>query len=331
MKTIRDIAEIARVSVSTASLALRDDPRVRTETRDRILEVARDLDYRPMRAARSLSSGKTWTLDVINPVSDVGLSSSFNSRFLHGVHDTAHQARYSVALRIVENEQGAVDSVARLIQERATDGVISMNPSDNEPLVELLADRGVPHVLLGRLAERMVCSVDNDNIAVAADATEHLIERGHVPILFWSGPGRHTFTMDRLDGYMQSLERHGMADGAMTCMSDGTGEAARRHVRELLEDGSPMRAILATSDVLAIGAMRGIRDAGRSIPGDIALMGMNNDDLTEYTDPRLSSVELHAFELGRRAADALLHLIGGTTEHVPRAIVPHAIVAREST
>ena len=331
MKTIRDIAEIARVSVSTASLALRDDPRVRTETRARILEVANDLDYRPMRAARSLSSGKTWTLDVINPVTDAGLSSSFTSRFLHGVHDTAHHAGYSVALRIAENEKGAMDTVARLVQERATDGVISMNPSDDELLVELLADRGVPHVVLGRLAERAVCSVDNDNVAVAADATEHLIVRGHAPILFLSGRGCHTFTTDRLEGYTQTLERHGMLDGAMTCMSDGTGEAARKHVRELLEDGSPMRAILATSDVLAIGALRGIRDAGRSVPGDVALMGMNNDDLTEYTDPRLSSVELHAFELGRHAADALLHLIGGTAEHVARAIVPHAIVAREST
>lgn len=331
MKTIRDIAKIARVSVSTASLALREDPRVRAETRTRILEVAEALDYRPMRAARSLSSGKTWTLDVINPVSDVGLSSSFTSRFLHGVHDTAQQARYSVALRIVESEQGAVETVERLIQERATDGVITMNPSDNELLVDLLSDRGVPHVLLGRLAERTVCSVDNDNVAVAADATEHLIERGHTPILFLSGPGRHTFTVDRLQGYIQTLEQHGMADGALTCMSDGTGEAARRNVRELLEEGSPLRSVLATSDVLAIGALRGIRDAGRAIPEDIALMGMNNDDLTEYTDPRLSSVELNAFELGRRAADALLHLIGGTAKHVPRAIVPHAVVAREST
>lgn len=331
MKTIRDIAKIARVSVSTASLALRKDPRVRSETRARILEVARELDYRPMRAARSLSSGKTWTLDVINPVSDVGLSSSFTSRFLHGVHDTAQQARYSVALRIVESEQGAVDTVERLIQERATDGVITMNPSDNELLVDLLCDRGVPHVLLGRVAGRPVCSVDNDNVAVAADATEHLIERGHAPILFLSGPGRHTFTLDRLEGYTQTLARHGMADGAMTCMTDGTSQAARKHVRELLEGGSVLRAILTTSDALAIGAMRGIRDAGRSIPEDVALMGMNNDDLTEYTDPRLSSVELNAFELGRRAADALLHLIGGTSEHVPRAIVPHAVVARGST
>lgn len=331
MKTIRDIAKIARVSVSTASLALRDDPRVRSETRARILDVAKELDYRPMRAARSLSSGKTWTLDVINPVTDVGMSSSFTSRFLHGVHDTAHQARYSVALRIVESEQGAVNTIERLIQERATDGVITMNPSDNESLVDLLADRGVPHVVLGRLAGRSVCSVDNDNIAVAADATEHLIRRGHAPILFLSGPGRHTFTMDRLKGHTETLERHGIADGAMTCMSDGTGEAARKHVRGLLAAGTPLRAILATSDVLAIGAMRGIRDAGRSIPGDVALMGMNNDDLTEYTDPRLSSVELNAFELGRRAAHALLHEIGGSPAHAPRAIVPHAIVAREST
>jgi len=92
-----------------------------------------------------------------------------------------------------------------------------------------------------------------------------------------------------------------------------------------------MRSVLAMSDVLAIGAMRGARDADRHIPEDIAVMGMNNDDLTEYTDPRLSSVELGAFELGRRAAEALLAQLRGEGDAVSRTIVPHEIVPREST
>lgn len=330
MKTIRDIARQAQVSVSTVSLALNDDARVRSDTKQRILAVARELNYRPMRAARSLSSGRTWMLDVINPASDAVLTSSFNTRFLHGVHDTARGAQYSVALRIVDDESQALSMVERLILERATDGVILMNPSDNETLVDLLAEREFPHVLLGRVEHRDVRSVDNDNVAAAADATDHLLQRRKAPVLFLSGPERHTFSRDRLRGYRTSLERHGLADAGVTCVTDGTAEAARRQVRALLEQGSCFRSVLAMSDQLAIGALRGIREAGRRVPEDVAVMGMNNDDLTEYTDPRLSSVELGSLELGRCAASVLLKSLRGERVE-PRSIVPHRLVLREST
>lgn len=331
MKTIRDIAQRAQVSVSTASLALNGDARVRPSTRARILEVAERLNYRPMRAARSLSSGKTWTLDVINPATDAALTSSFNTRFLHGVHDTARGAQYAVALRIVDDETEASATVERLIQERATDGVVLMNPSDNEALVQRLAERAFPHVLLGRASRQHVLSVDNDNVAVAADATEHLIARGRAPVLFLSGPERHTFAGDRQRGYREALARHGLGDDAMSCVTDGSAEAARSRVRALLKGGAPFRSVLAVSDLLAIGAMRAVRDAGRRIPEEVAVMGMNNDDLTDYTDPRLSSVELGAFELGRRASCTLLALLRGEGEATPRSIVPHRLVLRDST
>lgn len=330
MTTIRDIARRADVSVSTVSLAMRGDSRVRAVTRQRILEVAESLNYRPMLAARSLSSGKTWTLDVINPATDTGLTTSFNSRFLHGVHDTARGARYSVALRIVDDEAEALATVQRIILERASDGVVLMNPSDNESLVEHLADTGFPHVLLGRAPRRHVLSVDNDNAAVAADATDHLVARGRAPIVFLSGPERHTFANDRLRGHREALTRHGLTPDA-PLVTDGTAEAARAHVRARLRDGSPFRSVLAVSDLLAIGAMRGVRDAGRRIPEDVAVMGMNDDDLTSYTDPRLTSVDLGAFELGRRAADSLLTLLRGEGGVVDRVIVPHRLVPREST
>lgn len=330
MTTIRDIARRADVSVSTVSLAMRGDERVRASTRQRILEVAENLNYRPMMAARSLSSGKTWTLDVINPASGVGLTSSFNSRFLHGVHDTARGAQYSVALRIVDAEEEALATVQRLILERASDGVVLMNPSNNEALVEHLAGSDFPHVLLGRAPRRRVLSVDNDNVAVAADATDHLVARRRTPILFLSGPDRHTFALDRLRGHREALARHGF-EAVAPAVTDGTAETARRRVRTLLQKGASFRSVMAIGDLMAVGAMRGVRDAGRRIPDDVAVMGMNNDDLTEYTDPPLTSIELGAFELGRRAAGALLAQLREDGDAEPRVIVPHRLVPREST
>lgn len=330
MNTIRDIAERASVSVSTASLALNGDPRVREETRARVLQVAEELRYRPMRAARSLSSGKTWSIDVINPATEAALTSSFNTRFLHGIHETARREHYTVALQVVDDEEEALASVERSIAERATDGVVLMNPSENEALLERLERRSLAHVLLGRAPQRDVLSVDNDNEAAAFDATAHLLERGLGPVLFLSGPIRQTFAQDRLRGYRRALEASGAAGAGRTLHLDGTAQSARSEVRDLLQDGTRIRSVLALSDALAIGAMRGVRDAGALVPSDVAVMGMNNDDVTDYTDPRLSSVELGAFELGRCAAALLLEALRGGTPR-RRAIVPHRLVIREST
>ncbi len=330
MRTIRDIAERAKVSVSTVSLALNGDARVRAATRDRILAVARELNYRPNRAARSLSSGKAWTLDVINPAIDASLSSSFNTRFLHGIHDTARAASYGVSLQIVDDEADAVRVVRHLMLERATDGLILMNPSEDRALVDHLASARFPFVVLGRVDRPNVPSVDNDNVAVGEDATAALLERGLDPILFLTGPERSTMTADRTEGHLRALRARRPDARPLVRATDGTAAAARRAVRDALDEGTPFHSVLALHDGMAVGALRGVRDGGRVVPDDVAVMGMNNDDLTEFTDPALSSVELHAYELGRHAADAVLTSIDEGAPEPSRTLVGHELIFRES-
>lgn len=330
MSTIRDIAKTVRVSVSTVSLALNGDARVRASTRDRILAVAHELDYRPNRAARSLSSGKAWTLDVINPAIDASLSSSFSTRFLHGIHDTARAASYGVSLQIVNDEEEAVRVVRHLILEHATDGLVLMNPSDDRALVEHLAQARFPYVVLGRVDHPSARSVDNDNVAVGADATAALLDKGLDPILFLTGPERSTMTIDRTAGHVRALAERRPGAEPVVRATDGTATAARRRVRDMLSDGIQVRSVLALHDGMAVGALRGVRDVGLAVPADIAVMGMNNDDLTEFTDPALSSVELHAYELGRRSAEALLAAIDDPASGPSRVQVAHELIFRES-
>lgn len=325
ISTIRDIARKAKVSASTASLALNGDKRVRDETRQRILLIAQQLNYRPMRAARSLSIGKSLTITVINPVPDSNLTSGFHSRFLHGIHDVAKRHHYTVALTVLDDEIEALGTLERLILERASDGVILMNPSDNPALLEMLKTQAFPHVLLGRHAQGAGLSVDNDNEAVAYDATQHLLERGRDSILFLSGPRRHTFTQDRWQGYARAVPFPVSAEG------DGSAEQAREQVAALIREGVSFQGILALSDAIAIGAMRAVRELGLRIPEDVAIMGMNNDDLTLFTDPPLSSVELNAYQLGDKAASLLLEHIGGQLPTQRRYIVPHKVVVRGSS
>ncbi len=326
MSTIRDIARQAGVAVSTASLALNGNARVRPVTRQRVLDAAEALNYHPLRAAKSLSSGRTCALQLLNPVGDGALSSGFFTRFLRGIHDTAREAGYSVALSVLDDENEAEELVERLTAERWSDGVILMNPSASPQLEGHLSSRSFPFVVLGRATVESVLSVDNDNVQVAFDATRHLLRYGG-PVLLLNGPSQQTFTQDRAAGYRKAL---GGAFEPLICSVPGTAGEARAEVSRLLAEGPAFRSVLAVSDATAIGAMRALRTAGKCVPEDVAVMGMNNDDVAEYTDPRLSSVELGATELGCEAATLLLHALADEPVPSRRRLVAHHLVLRES-
>lgn len=331
VSTIREIAKQAGVSVSTASLALNGDRRVRPETRERVLKVARELNYHPMRAARSLSSGRTWTLYLLNPLVGTDLSAGFFTRFSTGVHHWAAERGYSVGLSLVSDQRELDQAARRIVHERWADGLIVVNPTTDAALFRWLAEIKFPHVVLG-WHEECVFSVDSDNAAAAKEAAAYLLEKAGGPVLFLGGPVQQTFAHERAAGYRQALEAAGIPfdDRYVIFSSGGSAEAGLRAVRQALQDGLPFRSVLAVSDALAVGAMRAVREAGLRVPGDVAVMGMNNDDITEYTDPPLTSVDLRAEELGREAAAMLLDVIGGSLTGPARRLVPHALVARES-
>lgn len=332
MSTIRDIARKAGVSVSTASLALNGDARVRPVTRDRVLAVAEELEYHPNRAARSLSSGRTYGMQIIDPSAGASFASGFFSRFAHGVHDAGRTQNYTVGFTILDDHDEAVGVLEKLVHERWADGVILLNPTDDETLLDLLAEEDFPHVLVGKSESHEPLSVDNDNVRVAYDATRHLLAAGRDPILLLSGPSRQTFARARTKGFRAALQDAGLGpDRGLFLATGGSGRDAYEGVAELLSGDAAFRSVLALGDVLAIGAMRALREHGLRIPHDVAVMGMNNDELTEYADPPLSSVELNAYRLGLEAGDLLLARVDGTTPADPRRIVPHELVVRESS
>lgn len=329
MKTIRDIAKRAEVSVSTASLAMNGDSRVKESTRQRILEIAHELNYHPSRAAKSLSEGRTYNLHLLNPLADSGLSSSFFTRFVKGVHETVYQHKYSLVLSVLDNEDEAQTNLERLILERWTDGVILMNLSQETQLLRMLRDKMFPHVLLGHSPVKGIQSVDSDNKAVAYDASCHLLKHGS-RVLFLNGLENHSFVRERSQGYVKAYRNHKQAiDDALLQFNLTTAAEAYERVVALLQQGVVFNSVLASSDALAVGAMRALREHDISIPQDVAVMGINDDDITEYTEPRLSSVALNAHDLGREAARLLIANIQGAA--VQRKLIAHQLVIRDSS
>jgi LacI family transcriptional regulator len=330
MSTIRDIARLAGVSVSTASLALNHDRRVREETRRRVLAAAGTLDYHPMRAARSLSSGRTWSIHLLDPALGENMSSGFFTRFLRGLHDVARDGGYTLTLTVPEDETESRAVLKRLIAERWSDGVVLMNPTDHDGALRDVVAAGFPHVLVGRSPVEGVSTIDNDNVRVAFDATAHLLEGGRGAPLLLNGPRDRTFTQDRARGFLDACAAFGVADAPIANI-DGPAEAIGRALAAHRGAGRPLDALVTVSDPLAVVAMRALQEEGLRTPADVAIIGMNNDDVTQFTNPRLSSVELDAYDLGRGAIETLLERMGSGAGDVQRRIVPHTLVIRESS
>ena len=330
VSTIRDIAKRAGVSVSTASLALNGDARVRHATRQRVLDAATLLDYHPMRAARSLSSGRTWSIHLLDPSLGANMSSGFFTRYLRGLHDAARDGGYTLTLTVPQDEDEAREVLKRLIAERWSDGVVLMNPSEHDGLLQDVVAARFPHVLLGRSPVDGVSTVDNNNVAVGRDASEHLLAAGSKAPLLLNGPPSRTFTQDRERGFRQACAEAGVRPSV--AYVEGPPDDVRGVLAAHLDDGRVCDAIVTVADPNAVVAMRTLQERGLRVPDDVAIIGMNNDDLTQYTNPRLSSVELNAFELGRGAMELLLDTIDHANDGVVRQRrVPHELVIRESS
>lgn len=334
MATIKDIAKQAQVSISTVSLALNGDPRVKNTTHDKILRIAEKMQYHPNLAAKTLPSGKTWSISVINPANNPTLSSGFYSQFLHGVHSIAKEAHYSVSVSLIDDDY---ESLTRMIDEHRTDGFIIMNPSYSIPIIEGVIEQNIPYVLLGKIHNKEYVSVDNDNIQIGYDATKALLNEDRKRILFLSGPKNMTFSQDRLLGYKQAhteFQQEICEDLLVYC--DGFSKSALAIVSNLLTKKKlEFDGIIAMSDALAVGALVALKAKGLVVPQDVGVIGMNDDDISEFTFPPLTSVNLNAYKLGENAAKLLLQSIEQSRKRVQmnqtRIIIPHTIAFREST
>jgi DNA-binding LacI/PurR family transcriptional regulator len=329
--TIRDIARGAGVSVSTASLALNGGSRVRAETRDRVLAVAAALDYHPNLAARSLSHGRTWSLQLLYPGEDA-MSSGFFSRFVRGLHDGAHARGSSLTLSVPVDAAEARSTLLRMIRERWADGVVFINLDIDDPMPQLARDHGFPHVVIGRAARDDVPTVDNDNRAVAYDVTRLLLGRGCRHLRLLNGHDGQAFTRERAQGFVDAHRDAGIEvpEGAVV-FTDDRPESAQRTVAAWLDGGVPVDGVVATSDPLAVAALQLLRQRRIEVPAQVRVFGMNNDDIGRFGTPSLSSVELHARELGLEAAGLLVDQVEGRRPDPPRRLVGHELIERETS
>ncbi len=311
----QDVAKLAGVSRTTVSFVLNDVPGVKItdETRQRVLQAARELNYYPTAAARSLASGKTQRIGLVLGEGQRRLAAdAFLPAFLQGVTASLHRRGYLLVLQMAEDVPSH-EAYSRLIREQQVDGLILSGPRSDDPLLPELAEDEFPLILHGRLGDCALPCVDVDNKAGAYQAMTHLIGLGHRRIGFISNaPLSYAGAQARFAGYKQALREHEIPvlDELVrtAAFMPETGQAA---VAELLALSERPTAIFAASDVVAIGVMSGIQAAGLAIPDDVAVVGFDDIFLAAHTQPPLTTVRVPAYGLGWTAAEVLISLIEG--------------------
>lgn len=327
-----DVARLAGVSRATVSYVLNNVPdfHVTEETRQRVLEAARQLNYHPNAAARSLVQQQTHTLGFILCQSHERLSKdAFLPAFAMGISSVASDAGYKLLLEAVEDVTRP-DAYMRLVHESHIDGIILSGPRSDDQQLPQLSASNFPVVLIGRLPGTDLAYVDVDNVGAAQKAVEHLISLDHKRIAcITSSPLEYTASADRLQGYRQALQSHGLPFEQEVVRIGDHWETGFEAMRSLLSFSKPPSAVFVASDVVALGALRAVKAAGLQVPQDLAIVGFDDIPLAEHVSPPLTTVRVPAQELGSTAARMLLEIIQ-TSKRPPPMLLKTELIVRES-
>ena len=330
MVTIAEVAARAGVGAGTVSRVLNDSPRVRSETRARVLEAIEALQYRPNPLARALSRGRCQTVGVVVPF----FTHASAVERLRGVVAGLEASRYDLVLFNVESPVHRDEHFAALTGRDRADGLLVMSLPPPERDLERLRGAGVPVVLVDCTA-RGVPTVVTDDVEGGRIATRHLVALGHTRIAFIGddpdNPLGFTASSKREKGYREVLAEAGLRPRRTYVRYGGHDRAiARRLAAHLLALREPPTAVFASSDVQALGALEAVRDAGLHAPADLSVVGFDDIEVSAYAG--LTTVRQPLFESGRLGARALLDALAGESLPTPvEHVLPVELVERTTT
>lgn len=332
--TSSDVARLAGVSRTTVSLVLNDVPDVKIspETRQRVLDAARQLNYYPDVSARRLVSGKTHTIALVwHRGPDATYRDAFLPGLLQGITRAARYYDYHLLFRPIELDDPD-DAYVELARGHHTDGLVLSGPRSDDPhLLDLYQD-GFPLVLHGQLPGTDIPSVDVDNVRGAIQAVRHLLALGHRRIgLITNAPLAYTSSRQRLDGYRQALEDAGLTyDPDLVRFGNFDEESGRKAMASLLDLPSPPTAVFIASDMVAIGALRAIWDRRLRVPQDVAVVGFDDIAAARFISPPLTTIRVPAFGLGWAAGELLVRIIEQDPPEQTQVLLETELIVRQS-
>lgn len=330
--TIKDIAKHLGVSASTVSRALKDHPDISEETKRMVKDLAAKLKYQPNAVALSLKNSRSNTIGVIIPE----MVHYFFSQVISGIEDVAYDAGYTVV--ICQSNERYVREVANanaLLAQRV-DGILVSISKETKDLEHLnnIEDHNIPMVLFDRQCPEIEAdSVIIDDFNAAYQATKHLLTLGRKRIAHLGGPMNLAIGRQRKAGYLQALKDFNIEIDEALFFEANTFEDAPGCIQKMMQYKNPPDGVFAVNDLTAIGAMQAIQNLGFHIPKDISVVGFSDGRFSNIINPKLTSVDQHGYEMGRKATEILIRRIAeDQREYEPvTEVIPGTLIVRDSS
>lgn len=331
MSTIRDVAKLAGVSVSTVSRVINQSGYVNKETEEKVREAIEKLDYKPNTVARGLVNKKTKTIALIIP----DITNPFFPKLARAIEDTVNELGYSVILGNTDGSSRKRDEYIHIMKNRYVDGMIFASHPLLEYDMEDLKQIGMPYVIVGGVKNSYneFLNIGTDNFNGAVMAVEHLLEIGCKHIAHISGPKDKQISYDRYLGYKQTLEKRGMFNSDYIMQGYYDIDSGQKIAKLLLESYPQIDGIFAANDLMALGALNTLINMKKRVPQDVALIGFDDIPLIGYTVPSISTIAQPVDQIGRVAVQRLIGLIENKKEFLTKfnnKLQPK-LICREST
>lgn len=327
--TIKDVAKLAGVSISTVSRVINDSKPVTDEVKQRVLDVIKETGYVPNPLARSLVTKKSKLIGVIVPE----VSDSFVNEILNGIEAVSKMYDYDILLvNTYSDKEQELESI-KLLKTKQVEGIVMLSWILDEDHVNAMKESRIPAVYISKTARNYdIYTVSTSNEDATYDMTEYLIKNGHEDIAFIMTSKEETILeRERRTGYERALKDNNIKiDEKLIKYGLTDYEGGYNSMKELIEDKIIPSAVFVTGDEAAVGAINAIFDAGYSVPEDISVAGFNDTKLAKIYRPKLTTVYQPLFDMGAVSIRAIIKLINGETLEEKQIELPYQIMERES-
>ncbi|SNS10540.1 transcriptional regulator, LacI family [Anaerovirgula multivorans] len=331
MYTIKDVAKMAGVSTSTVSRALSGNIPVNDDTKKRVFDAVKQLNYKPNFLAKGLKEGRSSAIGLIIP----DIRNPIFPALARGVEDTARNSGFNVIFcNSDENIENEIESV-NMLKNRLVDGFIFATASVDCQHIHQLRDENIPVVLMVRNIEELFDAVVTNNFEASYHAVKYLIDRGLKKIAIINGRLNLSLYRERYAGYKKALEDHGIDFSQEICFNCSTADAnCYNIVKNYFATHRDIEGVFATNDLRAIEAIRAIKDAGLRVPADVSVVGFDDIQISSLLDPQLTTVAQPLYEMGKLAVEKLIKIIDekGKRKQKPEIdVVESKLIIRNST
>ena len=331
--SIKDVAKKAGVSISTVSKALNDKSSVSSSTIERIKQTAEEMGYVPNSRARVFATKETKQIVFIADIpKDTAFYNPHVFEIIMGLQHSVSKSGYSLIVESVEKKE-ALEYISSLYKKNMADALVVHASIITKRLESLIVKSNLPHLIIGQPDYQSTLSwIDTDNTLSGAIAIRHLLKKDYYPVAFVGGKADDMISLHRFEGAERELKQNNLSFEEQYVLStSSTIVSGMNAAKKILKMEKPPRSVLCANSVIAFGMMQELRNQNVRVPKDIAVMTFDRYPFSDFTEPRVTSVDMNMYEIGEEAGSILIKNLSHPNLRIQTFTSEPCIFEREST